>query len=69
MSSLMDSDGKLMPVSSGKSPGDQFMIELVTGTSIAYSGARDTILFIGNFIADSIWSLYSFSAQYFLRFK
>ena len=60
MSSLMDSDGKLMPVSSGKSPGDQFMIELVTGASIAYSGARDTILFIGNFIADSIWSSYSF---------
>ena len=60
MSSLMDSDGKLMPVSSGKSLGDQFMIELVTGTSIAYSGARDTILFIGNFIADSIWSSYSF---------
>ena len=60
MSSLMDSDGKLMPVSGGKPPGDQFMIELVTGTSIAYSGARDTILFIGNFIADSIWSSYSF---------
>ena len=60
MSSLMDSDGKLMPVSSGKPLGDQFMIELVTGASIAYSGARDTILFIGNFIADSIWSSYSF---------